>query len=207
MRRTHVAGGVAAWLGLAAVVPLPPVAVLVGVPVAASASLWPDLDHPGATASRWLGPVTWALSVRVERAFGGHRAGTHSLVAGAPLFGLLGGLAALAVGLGAVTLLDLDPWLAVRAAGVCAAASWAGAVSHVLLDMVTCNCGGCDRRRARRRPWDGRHRAGVEVLWPLVRRRFGVPLLPVGGELERLLARPLVAALGALAGAAVLAGW
>jgi membrane-bound metal-dependent hydrolase YbcI (DUF457 family) len=206
MRKTHRLGGVAAWLAVTAPLPVPPVAVLAGVPVAAMSSLWPDLDHPQSTAARWLGPVTWWLSRRVERWFGGHRAGTHSLLVGPPLCAVLSAslvvcVLACAAVLGGLTVAQPAPVVAVAAA-----ASYIGAVSHTLLDCLTCNCGGCDWR-PRRREWNGRHNAGCEIFWPWIRRRFGLPLLPVGGRREEMVVRPLLG-LVAIAGAVVtVGGW
>jgi membrane-bound metal-dependent hydrolase YbcI (DUF457 family) len=76
--------------------------IAAGTVVAAGASMLPDLDHPQATASRSLGPVTGVLSKALNTAAGGHRQGTHSL-----LFALL-------VGVGAAWLLanTSGPWVA-----------------------------------------------------------------------------------------------
>jgi membrane-bound metal-dependent hydrolase YbcI (DUF457 family) len=51
--------------------------------VCAGASLLPDLDLPSSTVSRSLGPVTHYLSKIVGKVSGGHRNGTHSLLAAA----------------------------------------------------------------------------------------------------------------------------
>lgn len=40
----------------------------------------PDLDHPQATISRSLGPLTRILSAATEAVSGGHRQATHSLL-------------------------------------------------------------------------------------------------------------------------------
>lgn len=76
----HALTGAAAWSCLIAVHP-PAVPVLVaGYAVTAGAALWPDLDHPDATAARSLGPLSWAVAKVVQALSGGHRRGTHSLV-------------------------------------------------------------------------------------------------------------------------------
>jgi membrane-bound metal-dependent hydrolase YbcI (DUF457 family) len=199
MARTHQVGGIALWLGVAAVLPVPPLAVLAGVPVAGFAALWPDWDHPQAKLARTLGPVTYQLAVWVERRFGGHRAGTHSLLVGLPLCAVLAGVFALGVGIPAVALTDISAGILGPLVAILMAASFVGALSHILLDCLTCNCGGCDWK-PRRTVWSGRHNAGVELWWPVVKRRFGLPLMPVGGTLERWL-RPMLMV------AAVAAGW
>lgn len=206
MGRTHQLGGAALWLGTTAVLPVPPLAVAAGVPVAAWFALWPDLDHPQAKLARSLGPVTYLLAVRVERAFGGHRAGTHSLLVGAPLCGLLGGLLALSVGIPTVLATDVSAAILGPAVTVLAAASFVGALSHTLLDCLTCNCGGCDDR-PRRTPWDGRHKAGVELWWPVVKRRYGLPVMPVGGVGELRVFRPLLMLLAGVGAVATIMGW
>lgn len=184
MGRTHRAGGVALWLGTCAALGVPAGWAAAGAPVAWSASLWPDWDHPQATLARKLGPITYAFSRWVERRFGGHRAGTHSLLVGVPLAGALGGLLGLPVAVWG------SWWLLVP---VLAGAAAVGALSHVVLDCVTCNCRDCVAG------WklSGRHRAGCEVVWPMVKRRFGLPLVVVGGGLERLVRPGLWLAAGA----------
>jgi membrane-bound metal-dependent hydrolase YbcI (DUF457 family) len=97
MGKTHAASGVCAGLALAPWVGATtlPAAVVVAT-VTAGAALLPDLDHPGARASRLLGPVTGLLSrglraasrwlyartkgPRDERHRGEHRHLTHTLL-------------------------------------------------------------------------------------------------------------------------------
>lgn len=97
MGKTHAATGVCAGLALAPWVGAHtlPAAVVVAT-VTAGAALLPDLDHPGARASRLLGPVTGLLSrllratsrwlyartkgPRDERHNGEHRHLTHTLL-------------------------------------------------------------------------------------------------------------------------------
>jgi membrane-bound metal-dependent hydrolase YbcI (DUF457 family) len=206
MRRTHRLGGVAAWLTVTAVLPVPPLAAAAGIPVAAMAALWPDLDHPQSTAARWLGPFTWWLSIRVERWFGGHRAGTHSLLVGAPLCAFLSALFGACVLVVTQATTGIAGPHAAAALAVLASAGYVGAASHALLDCLTCNCGGCDWR-PRRREWNGRHNAGCELWWPVLRRRVGLPLLPVGGQREALLVRPMLGVAAVVAAVVTLVGW
>jgi len=58
---------------------LGPGEIAAGTVVCAGAAMLPDIDHPGATVSRSLGPVTWTISRFVSRVAGGHRKGTHSI--------------------------------------------------------------------------------------------------------------------------------
>lgn len=111
MGKSHALSGGVGWLaGCAALtvagLPLHPATVLIGAAVSTGMALAPDVDHPGSTIARTLGPVTRLAAtgvasgaaalrlascrhcaVRPDR--GGHRAVTHT------------GLGALAAGLGA----------------------------------------------------------------------------------------------------------
>lgn len=99
MGPTHAMSGAAAGAAVAVVT-----AHLTGTPasvaatgvlagVTAGAAVLPDLDHPSGTAARTLGPLTWLLSVQVNRASSmvaeltgargrasGHRTTTHTLL-------------------------------------------------------------------------------------------------------------------------------
>lgn len=102
MGRTHTLSGAVGWLGgcaaltAAGVAPSPTV-VVVGAAVSAGAALLPDVDHPGSTIARTLGPVTELLSAGVAYGAavlrtsscqhcdagpdrGGHRAVTHTVL-------------------------------------------------------------------------------------------------------------------------------
>lgn len=139
----HALSGWCAGLAVAPLVGPDSTAEVVPFAVAtAGYALLPDLDHPGATASRLLGPLTWLVS-RVVRATsaalyaatkgprdedcsGQHRHASHTLAA-AVLFGGLaagagawgGGWAVLAVALvGLILAVDvLGDWLLVVVAG------------------------------------------------------------------------------------------
>jgi membrane-bound metal-dependent hydrolase YbcI (DUF457 family) len=133
MGRSHALSGWCAGLAVAPFIGLTTVAEVVPFAAAtAGYALVPDLDHPGASASRLLGPVTRVVSAGV-RAFssvlyavtkgprdedttGKHRHATHTLVA-AVLVGML------AAGLG-----DRGKWavLAVAVAGFVLAADVLG---------------------------------------------------------------------------------
>jgi membrane-bound metal-dependent hydrolase YbcI (DUF457 family) len=96
MGRTHALTGLCAGLALAPVAVDTAAQAVVLSGVTAGFALLPDLDHPGARASRLLGPVTGGLSTalragsrwlyartrgpRDERHRGEHRHATHTLL-------------------------------------------------------------------------------------------------------------------------------
>jgi membrane-bound metal-dependent hydrolase YbcI (DUF457 family) len=86
MGRNHLLLGAAGYLGLEAAAPgllnshAPTAATLfAGALVCAGVALAPDIDHPQATVSRSLGPLSWLLSRGVHGVVGGHRKGTHTI--------------------------------------------------------------------------------------------------------------------------------
>jgi membrane-bound metal-dependent hydrolase YbcI (DUF457 family) len=98
MGRSHALSGWCAGLALAPVIGLGSAAEVIPFAAAtAGYALLPDLDHPGAGASRLLGPITGALSwlvrafssalyavtkgPRDEKSSGKHRHASHTLVA------------------------------------------------------------------------------------------------------------------------------
>lgn len=85
MGRTHAASGAAVHLVVVPFlgsvgVPPDPLSVLAGALAAAGAAMLPDLDHPQASISRSLGPVTYLMARAVAAVSGGHRQATHSLL-------------------------------------------------------------------------------------------------------------------------------
>jgi membrane-bound metal-dependent hydrolase YbcI (DUF457 family) len=165
--------------------------------ICAGAAMVPDLDHPMATVSRSLGPVTWFLSRVVSRLAGGHRKGTHSLLFAV---GLTVGLSALIRAVpGPVVPLCLAFFLsslAVRTlteadGAICAALSAAvatvivmatradygwlapaiglGLILHDVADVLTIE--------------------GVALFWPLSSKNVRLPLVgTTGGGRERVVA-------------------
>jgi membrane-bound metal-dependent hydrolase YbcI (DUF457 family) len=115
MGRTHALSGAVGWLGGCAALTVvgfapSPAVVVGGAVVSAGAALLPDVDHPGSTVARTLGPITGLLATGVAygaatlRAAscrhcasgpdrGGHRAATHTI-----LFAVVLGAALCAVG-------------------------------------------------------------------------------------------------------------
>jgi len=96
MSYSHSLSGAAVWLAVVPAVGLVaqvgPREILMGAVVTAGAALLPDLDSVGSTASRALGGASAVFSRLVRHGSGGHRQGTHSLLAVAAM-GLLAQLA------------------------------------------------------------------------------------------------------------------
>lgn len=96
MGYSHVVSGAVVGLALLPAAPVnSPAERVAWVLMWAGSALLPDLDSPGASASRMWGPVSRALSVVVSRVSGGHRWGTHDLVLGPLVFGALAALGVL----------------------------------------------------------------------------------------------------------------
>ncbi len=138
MGRSHALSGGVSWLAGSAVltaagVPPAPVTVVCGAAIATGMALLPDVDHPGSTVARTLGPATRFLATAVAWAAaelrqlscahcgnsphrGGHRALTHT-AAGAVAAGLLVGVfAVFANRIVAVMVVGFAVWLAVHTA-------------------------------------------------------------------------------------------
>jgi membrane-bound metal-dependent hydrolase YbcI (DUF457 family) len=190
----HAASGAAAWVAVTttttglALIPTDPAGVLTGALVCAGAALLPDLDHRRSTLTRALPPLTSVLARVTERAAGGHRAGTHSIlgIVVAVAFAVLLGrtawgpaVAALLLGALALKALRFIPgphwaWLIALAAGLAVGmgqpvqghwfptAIGLGVAAHIIGDMFTAG--------------------GVGLLWPLSRKRFALPFLGKTGS-------------------------
>ena len=85
--RDHALLGAAAYLGVTPLVanaghlaPQSPVELAVGTAVCAGFALLPDIDEPGSTISRKLGPISRVFSKITNEVAGGHRMATHSLM-------------------------------------------------------------------------------------------------------------------------------
>ncbi len=137
MGRSHALSGGVSWLAgcaLLETVGARPSAVVIwaGAAVAAGMALLPDLDHPGSTVSRTLGPATrlvsWttanaAAAVRSKscthcsgRPDSGHRGVTHTL-AGAVVAGIMAAAAGVWSGrAAALVVVGLSVWLAAHTA-------------------------------------------------------------------------------------------
>jgi membrane-bound metal-dependent hydrolase YbcI (DUF457 family) len=85
--RDHALLGAVGWVGLAPLVApqfahttLSPAEIGIGGVVSAAFALVPDIDEPGSTVSRKLGPISEAVSHLTKALAGGHRKATHSLL-------------------------------------------------------------------------------------------------------------------------------
>ena len=124
MGRTHEFIGGAAWLGALAAVPAlyhsaGIGAVVGGWFIACLAALGPDIDHPRATITRLLGPITRGINKLLLAMGVKHRGFTHSLAAT--------GLVAFAF-IACVLYWHLAPWVAVAVV--------AGWLSHSVIDAI-----------------------------------------------------------------------
>ncbi len=84
MGRTHALSGTLAFggaaLALHGTVEVEPWQVLAGAITATGAAMVPDLDHPNATMTKSMGPLSWIVChLIILPIFDGHRKGTHSL--------------------------------------------------------------------------------------------------------------------------------
>ena len=115
----HATMAAATWAAISAATPVSlslvgadsKVTVLAGGIIAAGAGVWPDLDHPKASPTIALPPLTTAIHKGVATTSGGHRWGTHSLVG----VGIVAGVVSLLT-LAGMTFggdVGLDPLLAV----------------------------------------------------------------------------------------------
>ena len=211
LARTHALSGAAVWLAWGpAVLGVKGRGELVaGALVTAGAALLPDLDTPTSTLAGALGRPTHLLARLLARVSGGHRAGTHSLLA------------------------VVGSWAGVEAL---LGTSWgrfvAAVVSLLCLALATHVLGGISLRGSR--AFDARpvipaavlvvvgaltlpstrfvapavglgvavhvlgdllSDRGVPLLWPWPRRQ-AVPVLTTGGGAERLVAGALLLTVG-----------
>ncbi len=138
MGKSHALSGGVGWLTgcalLATVGPTPPaVAVVAGAAVSTGAALLPDLDHPGSTVARTLGPVSRLIAsgvaavaaslrlasckhcgTRPDR--GGHQAITHTVVGAAGIGLSTTGLCLMFERAAALWIVGVFVWLAAHAA-------------------------------------------------------------------------------------------
>lgn len=208
MGRTHALSGAVAYLAIAPVLHATAAQAAVGAICTAGAALLPDLDHPRATATHTVGPVTRVLGWVIRRLAGGHRRGTHSVL-GIAAFAGLAALAARTDVTAAVALWLLATFAAralrgrapaverLAVAGATAVGAWwlvarhgldpwflpvavaVGAAVHVIGDLMT--------------------EQGARVLWPITSRSFRIASIDTGHAVERWLIAPaLWAALAVL---------
>lgn len=178
-----------------------------GTVVCAAWALVPDLDHPGAAASRRLGVVGRLLSGVIRVLAGGHRQGTHSLAASALV--ALGAWwvtyrapsPTIAAVIAALAVIFAAPLLG-KAVGVTISAAlglglgitigwllWTGTVVTDTWFFWAMTLGFTLH-------WIGDviTSRGVSLLWPVSRRRVKVPLFTTGSGIETVIAAILAAA-------------
>lgn len=211
MGHTHALTGAAAWLAIAPTLNTGRAAELVGGTIAAAgAALLPDLDHPSATAARAWGPITRVAARAVAWATGGHRAGTHTLLAaGVAAVTVWAGLRAtgwaplvviaLLTGLALVAWDDLVPgrWERLWPANLTASAGFAWWAVDYGLDLSWLPAAvavGWVVHIAGDTITDG----GTPLLAPFVRRRIRLTALDTGGWWETGFAWAAAAAVAAL---------
>jgi membrane-bound metal-dependent hydrolase YbcI (DUF457 family) len=95
----HAASGAAAWVAIASTgpyalgwYPLDATGIVIGAMATAGTALICDWDHRSSTVAHSLPPLSNLIAVGIEKASGGHRQGTHSVL-GAAFFVLLAALA------------------------------------------------------------------------------------------------------------------
>lgn len=218
LARTHALTGAAAWLAAAPLITTDPVHIILGTGMAAGAALAPDLDHSSGTATHAWGPVTRAIGYLIGRLTGGHRAGTHALLA-IPTAALItwaaldvagswpaGIVVALCAALAFIACEDVIPgrWERIWPfnLGWSAFAGWAAVRSDLDLSWL---------------PWAvavgwAAHIAGDVVttsgcpLWlPFTRHRVNLTRARTGGSWESVTAWVLTVAIGAIGSATIIA--
>ena len=210
MGSTHAVTGAGLFLGVTPFL-LPDAGipeVALGAAVAAGFSVLPDIDHPDATIVRRLGPLGRFLARGVEKISGGHRNGTHSLLAVALLaaalwlmvssspvwisaaaaFGVWIGVGLMARAVGGWVPLRVALPIGIAGGGavylgwvspvVVAAAALIGYQAHLLGDGLTTQ--------------------KVPLLWPFSKARHGLPLMDTGSTTETVLRIALLPAIVAL---------
>lgn len=208
--RSHVVSGIAGSTIALATIPALSADIpttVAAISLIAGGAIVPDLDHPGATISRSLPPVSKIVSHTVSIVSGGHRNGTHGII-GWLVFGILTFLlclwtinvgdvslaghtwhvGTLHIGMGlicgfccgiALTALHLDP-LGVPSWIVAAAAFIITAEGHI--DPIiagTCMMVGCAIHSLL---GDGLTTERVPLLYPFSKHRFGLPILGKTGS-------------------------
>jgi membrane-bound metal-dependent hydrolase YbcI (DUF457 family) len=212
MGHSHAILGALGWAALApaiastGVFTLTPATYATGVFISAGAALVPDLDHPQATVSRTLGPITGALAHLTATIARGHRKGTHTIlfcvITFLGMFTILQWGGTVGVGLTvffmsalAVKALHLGPRSGLS--GVLFSSAFAAAVTFGTFWFV-----GDDSWQ-----WltaavtlgvffhlvgDTLTVGGVPYLYPLTAKRFSIPLMKTGSTIETKITVPIM---------------
>lgn len=198
MGTTHALTASAAWLAAAPHLfpSASPAELAVGAVITAGFAVVPDLDHPDATAARRLGRAGRVMARLVSTVSGGHRQGTHSLLAVAVVCVLVWFLAihtATAIPLAAVVTFGvfLGSGLLVRVVG-----GWASAGVTVLMGVAAgyavyleflspaVSAVAVALGYAAHLAGDAITTHGIALLWPFTGARFGVPLMRTDSKTE-----------------------
>mgnify|MGYP002737245921 FL=1 len=115
----HATMAAATWAAVSAATPISvalvgansKVAVIAGGVIAAGAGLWPDLDHPKASPTIALPPLTTGIQKGIAAAGIDHRGATHTLLATGIVAGVVSALSLTAMTVGAFK--GFDPLLGV----------------------------------------------------------------------------------------------
>lgn len=198
---THALSGATAWLIVAPLAANSVAGTALGTAVAAGAALAPDLDHQSSTATHAWGPITRGIGFILGKLCGGHRQGTHALLA-IPVAWLVayaaveiaqgwpaGVVVALCAALAFIACEDIVPgrWERTWPYNIAwsAAAGWAAIYYQPNLAWL---------------PWavaigwaahiagDALTRGGVPLLKPFTSRRFALTGLRTGGTWETITA-------------------
>jgi LexA-binding, inner membrane-associated putative hydrolase len=149
------------------------------------------------------GKIAQRFARYLKRRFGGHRGGTHSFLAGVPLCGAVAGVPAVVIGIALVALTGISLGTGAVLVGTVILAAIVGGASHTLLDGLTCNCWVCDPdpRTSGKIEYAGPHvdrhgtsLPGCQMFWPVIKRRFGIPLLAVESPTEKKRVLPFLQA-------------
>jgi membrane-bound metal-dependent hydrolase YbcI (DUF457 family) len=193
MGTQHALTGALAWSGFITAFPQQVLPTALGYAVCAGSALLPDIDHPGSTISKSLGPVTKGLCLVVTWLSGGHRRGTHSLFGCAVFTGLValaehfrdtlaGGIATAVVLLlllfpiprllrlpglyDEMIAVALAVVLVVQGADLSLLPLWVaiGTLTHLLGDAIT--------------------KQGIPVWWPWRRKNYRIATMTAGSKFE-----------------------
>lgn len=206
LAKTHALSGAVVWLALSSVLEPGPSGLVLGTAVAAGAALLPDLDHPNASAAKVWGPYSRALCAVICSVSGGHRVGTHTLLAA--LVAGVGSMLALGWFPAAVAVVALCAGLAALAVSTVVTVRWArrwwinlavSALAGLVVVVSQMPIGwlpgavfvGYLAHLAGDFVTDG----GVPLLLPFGRRRYRLTRLNTGGAWETGVALVLTAAL------------
>lgn len=173
-----------------------PAEMLAGAVVCAGAAMLPDLDHPEATVTRSLGPLTEIPSGFLSSLAGGHRNGTHSfLFAALAGFGTFLLLGQMPQPWGALLIAFFFPALLIRVltearglvcAGLAMIVSTVVVMGHVRPMVLAVSVGlGCLLHML----GDFVTPEGVPPLWPVSRIRWRFPIVSrTGDNIESVIA-------------------